>query len=70
MTLTPAPEAVPRPVSQETPDYLIAEEYSRGDLEKIVTRLMSIGWKPTGGVHVRKAPEWSHIYTQALTKGI
>jgi hypothetical protein len=53
-----------------TPDYVIAEEYSRGALENIVTKLMARGWKPTGGVHVRKAPQWSFIYTQALTKGV
>jgi len=69
-TQMPTPMATTTPTVMVTPDYVIAEEYSRGALENIVTKLMANGWKPTGGVHVRKAPEWSFIYTQALTKGI
>jgi hypothetical protein len=60
----------PIPMAVVTPDYAIAEEYSRGALENIVTKLMARGWKPTGGVHVRKAPQWSFIYTQALIKEV
>jgi len=60
----------PMPIPAEIPDYVIAEEYSRNALEDVVVKLMARGWRPTGGVHVRSAPEWNHIYTQALTKGV
>ena len=66
-TYTPTTAHIPY---SDIRDYVIVQGNGTDSLEKAVIKLMQIGWKPTGGVHVRKEVEWTHIYTQAMTKGI